>query len=224
MKSFNEVYKQILSDLWYNGMETAPRGMKVKELLGYSFKIDPRDNIITIPGFETNIEYAKEELEWYYSGSNRIDYSPKIQKVWSRYSDDGITVNSNYGHRVFGHKPGYINQWDWTKNKLTEDKDSRQAVININDITDKFNPTKDFPCTMNIQAFIRDDKLHWVVGMRSNDIFLGLRNDAYCFTEMQKKMAAELSVGVGEYIHNAGSMHLYEKNFDKVQNLLGDYK
>lgn len=222
METFDEVYLKLLTDVYDKGTETSPRGFKIKELLNYSFSIDPSDNIVTLPGFETNVGYAKDELEWYYSGSNRIDFSPRIQRVWSKYSDDGETVNSNYGHRVFGHKQGYLNQWDWVKQKLVSDTDSRQAVINVNDVSDKFSETKDFPCTMYIQVFNRDDALHWLTSMRSNDAVLGVRNDVYCFSEMQKRMAAELGLRAGTYMHHAGSMHLYEKDFDKTKRLLED--
>lgn len=220
MRSTNQVYLDTLADVYYKGHETAPRGMKVLELLGYRLELDPKDNIITLPYVATNVEYAKEELRWYYAATTRIDFSEKIKKVWQKFSDDGINVNSNYGARIFAEQNG-ISQWDWVKAKLQSDKDSRQAVLNINNINDKIQETKDFPCTVYCQTFIRDDKLYWITNMRSNDIFYGLRNDLYCFTEMQKRMANELGVGTSSYIHFAGSLHLYEKDMDKVKKLLG---
>jgi thymidylate synthase len=222
MKTINEIYKNAVIDVYNNGFTTKPRGMLVKELLAYSLVIDPKDNIIALPGFETNVAYAKEELEWYLSGTNRIDWSPKIQKIWAKYSDDGITVNSNYGHRIFGNYERMpINQWEWVKNKLIEDPDSRQAVININNAFDKERNSKDVPCTVYLQAFIRDNALHFIGNMRSNDIFFGFRNDVYCFTELQKKMAQELGIKVGNYYHFAGSLHMYEKDFQKAEKLIG---
>ena len=35
---------------------------------------------------------------------------------------------------------------------------------------------------------IRENKLIWIVSMRSNDVFYGFRNDLYCFTELQKRI------------------------------------
>ena len=222
MKDINTIYKDMIQDVYTKGLETSPRNMKVKELLGYSVVLDPNDNVITLPGVATNLDYAKEELLWYLNGTNRIDFSDRIKRVWSRYSDDGETVNSNYGNRLFGkNEKMNINQWEWAKNKLREDSDSRQALMNINSYFDKEKPTKDFPCTIGIQAFIRENKLHWVVLMRSNDIFKGFRNDMYCFTELQKRMAEELKVEVGDYHHFASSMHLYEQDFDKAKKVLG---
>lgn len=219
--NFNEVYLQMLKELWYKGKESSPRGMKIKELIPYFFEIDERDKIITLPGFETNIKYAEEELLWYYSGTNEITFSPLIERTWKQFSDDGIHVNSAYGHRMFTveHPDIRINQWDWCLQKLREDRDSRQAVINLNLPSDKEKPTKDFCCTMYAQIFIRDNKLHWITNIRSTDIRKGIRNDVYCFMSMQQMMAQELNVEVGNYYQFCGSLHLYEEDFERARKL-----
>jgi thymidylate synthase len=218
----NEKYLEALLDIYKNGRIVKPRSMEVRELLAYKFELNnPNDNVITIPGFETNLDYAKEELNWYLSGSNRFDWSPRIKRVWERYSSNGSTINSNYGERLFGkHRIINTNQWEQVKEELTRDKDSRRAILNINSYFDKDDSKSlDVPCTIAIQSFIRDDKLTWITYMRSNDINKGFRNDVYCFTELQKKMANELKIDLGEYIHIAGSMHLYSTDYPKVEKL-----
>lgn len=220
--TLNDLYKKTLENIWINGKESSPRSMKIKELMAHTLVLDnPKDNIITIPEFETNLNYAKEELEWYKSGRNDIKFSPLIKKVWEKYSDDKKTVNSAYGFYMFNNK---FKQWDWIKNKLKEDLDTRQAVININQFYHKNDLTKDFPCTIYCQVLVRDKKLNWITNMRSNDIYLGFRNDLYCFTELQQKLAKELNLELGSYYHFASSLHLYEQQFEKVKNLLKNDK
>jgi len=218
--NYNNQYLEILRKL-DSAPEVGPRGMKTKELLLEQIIINPEDNIITIPGFETNVEYAKEELRWYRSGTNRIDFSDIINKTWQKYSDDGKTVNSAYGHRIFGKHEHFINQWEWVKQKLLSDKDSRQAVINLNDVIDKRIPTKDFICTIAIQVFNRNEHLHWITMMRSQDIYYGTRNDIYCFTELQKQLANELNLKLGFYTHIMNSCHIYKKQYKKLQSIIG---
>lgn len=221
--SLNDIYKKALKDLMINGHYVKPRGIPAKEILGYRFELDdPTDNVITLKGFETNVAYAAEELKWYLSGSNRIDFSPRIKRVWKQYSDDGTTANSAYGFYLFKQHP--LSQWKWCLDKLRHDRDSRQAVININQPYHKYGrfkgATADFPCTMYVQLLIRDGKLVWITNIRSNDIYLGFRNDVYCFTELQKIAAQHLDCGVGQYLHFAGSLHLYAAQFEKVRILL----
>ena len=226
MISINEIYKKLLIDIYTNGETRMPRGMECKELRpGIVTLENSLDNIITLPGFETNLEYAKEELRWYLNGTGDINFSPLIKRVWEKFSDDGQTVNSNYGERIFGrHSKISLNQFEWVIQKLKDDPDSRQAVININSWFDKEKPTKDFPCTLNIQYFIVNNSLESIVYMRSNDIYLGFRNDVYCFTEIQKLLAEKLGVKPGKYYHIAGSMHLYKAQYHKVEKLLNEEK
>lgn len=217
--NYNQQYYNALEKILLEGRIVNPRVLECKEVICFQFKIDPNDNIITLPGFETNVKYAKEELKWYLSGSNRIDFSDIIKKTWKKYSDDGIHVNSAYGHRIFGRHTLFLNQWEWVKEELKADKHSRRCVININSVIDK-KETNDSPCTMFYQVLIRDNKLIWITTMRSQDIYYGTRNDIYCFTEMQKKLAKELKLEVGDYYHLCNSLHLYEKHYIKAENLL----
>lgn len=224
MDQTNREYKKALKCLQTYGLSTEPRKMKIKELIAYSMYLDPKHKIITIPGFETNVDYAKKELEWYFSATNKIDFDPVIEKTWKKFSDDGYTVNSAYGHRIFGKHTDFPNQWEWIKNKLKEDPYSRQCICNLNYPKDKSSATKDFVCTVYFQVFIRENKLIWITNMRSQDIFYGTRNDVFCFMSMQERLANELGVEVGEYIHFCGSLHIYEKHFDKLDNLFKPYK
>jgi len=217
----DDVYKSLLIEAYTHGLKSSPRGQETRELIAKRIALDPNDNVITLPGFKTALKYAKKELEWYMSGSNKIADMGEFAHVWEKYSDDGLTANSAYGYQIFGNHPDVkINQWKWVINKLKEDHDSRQGIININLPSYKRTATADFPCTLALQYFIRDDKLHAITYIRSNDIYYGFRNDIYCFCEMQKIMAKELSVGIGTYFHVAGSLHLYAPQFHKVEELI----
>lgn len=225
MARLNKAYFDALKELYDRGNIVSPRGLKSLEIIPWSMTIDDpvNDNTVRIPGFETNPEYATEELNWFYANTNRLDWSPKIKRTWSPYSDDGEHVNSSYGYRIFGGHPDFPDQWEWVKQKLRTDRDSRQAVININYPGDK-KITKDFPCTESIQVFIRDDKLIWLTNMRSQDIYFGMRNDIFCFTNMQARLAGELGTDVGKYHHSCGSLHIYEKHFDKLERVMLGFK
>ena len=200
---------------------SSPRGMKTKELLAQHFVLEnPKYSIVTLKGFETSLPYAEQELEWYLSGTNALSGLGKFGKNWAFCSDDGRHVNSAYGHRIFGIHPRLkVNQWQWCIEKLKEDPDSRQCVINLNAEFDKYGPTKDFICTVFCQVLLRRNKLHWLTFMRSTDAYLGVRNDVFCFAALQRIMAQQLEAKVGKYHHFASSLHLYEKQFEKAKEL-----
>lgn len=200
---------------WYNllaaqhGNEDSRDGAVTGEIINAVTVIEnPKDNLVTSPIRKLSHKYAIGELLWYLSGSNKLDAIANYSKAWNKLSDDGETVNSAYGHRIF-EKFGF-DQWEHVKGLLEADPNSRQAVIHIKEP----NPekTKDLPCTVALQYFIRDGKLYATTYMRSNDIWLGFPYDVFTFTCLQIKMAFELGVGIGSYTHIAGSLHLYSRN------------
>ena len=156
------------------------------------------------------MRYAVGELAWYLSGSNKVRDIAQYAKKWAEISDDGETNNSAYGYRIF-YKFGF-DQWEFVKELIKRDPNTRQAVIHIKDAS--IAPTKDTPCTVYLQFFLRDNKLNLSVHMRSNDIWMGVPYDMFSFCFLQVKMAMELGVEVGTYTHYAGSLHMYKRDYD----------
>jgi len=218
----NDEYKEAISKIMYYGLESAPRGMKTKEIFANTLTIDnPKRRLVTLEGLKTVRAYAFSELIWYLKGTNKISELPEnYQRIWTTFSDDGHTVNSAYGHRIFGEHKAFLNQFKWCKEKLQTDKHSRQAIININSVIDKASLTKDFPCCISSQYFIRGEKLNNIVVFRSQDANLGLKNDVFTFSAIQELMAINLGIEMGTFTMISSSLHLYEKDFQKAEDLL----
>jgi thymidylate synthase len=218
--------------------EAAPRGMKVKEILGAQFKItNPRDRIPYIsPARKYSIHYMMAELLWYLSGDNSTEWISTYAPFWKGISDDGLTANSAYGARIFrphdriapATDPYWV-QWNYLVEELVKDPDSRRAVLHIRSPHDSLLAQKDVPCTLTLQFFIRDDKLHQVASMRSTDIILGLAYDVPAFTMFQELLSLQLSevlnrkISLGNYIHVSNSLHLYEKHFEMAREIIRDH-
>ena len=221
--SFNEVYNKLAMLLNDNfEYDSSPRGMKIKEALAVSFSIsNPRDRGIFNPARKFKTHYTVAECLWYLSGNDKTDWISYYAPFWSRISDDGETANSAYGARIFKQHNriagGQLVQWDWVKNELKEDPDSRRAIIHIKSPWDSTHAKLDVPCTLALQFLIRDDRLHLVVNMRSSDLILGIANDVPAFTMLQELMAFELGVGLGTYIHVSNSLHVYERHWDMLR-------
>lgn len=219
-KTVNEAWENAFNGLRAiaeRGNEASSRdGAVIAEVTDAVFCIeDPTRNIVTSPIRKMPMRYAIGELAWYLSGSNRVTDIKGFSPVWERLSDDGETNNSAYGWRIF-NKFGF-DQWDHIKGLLQKDPNSRQAVIHIKDADNR--PTKDTPCTVYLQFLIRDGKLNLSVHMRSNDLWMGVPYDMFSFCFLQMKMAMELGdllyepVGIGQYTHYAGSLHLYSRDY-----------
>lgn len=211
----NAVWEQAFSALdrlAAQGFEDSSRdGAVVGEFLDAVMVVeDPTRNIVTSKIRNMPMRYAVGELAWYLSGSNKVKDIAQYAKKWAEISDDGETNNSAYGYRIF-HKFGF-DQWEFVKELIKRDPNTRQAVIHIKDASNA--PTKDTPCTVYLQFFLRDNKLNLSVHMRSNDIWMGVPYDMFSFCFLQVKMAMELGVEVGTYTHYAGSLHMYKRDYD----------
>lgn len=160
------------------------------------------------------MRYAIGELLWYLSSDNSLKPIQMFTSAWDRMSDDGETVNSNYGY-CLTDKFGF-NQIEQALTQLRDNPQSRQVVLHIKEARNlTSNPTKDLNCTVCLQLFIRDGKLHMTTYMRSNDLWMGFPYDVFQFTCLQILMAMQLHVDVGTYTHIAGSLHLYERDYKK---------
>lgn len=224
-QSFTHAYLRELRSVFTEHQHTcAPRGQLIKENLCSSFKItDPRDRLPFINGRAYNPQYMAAECLWYLAGIRSVEWIAPYAPFWTKISDDGVNVNSAYGARIFKPAPSIgidRSQWEWVKQELTRDPDSRRAFIHIRLPHDSFNAVLDVPCTIGFQFFIRDGALHMWASMRSSDLWLGLANDVPAFTLFQELMAFELGLKLGSYNHTAGSVHIYERDFDKVKAVL----
>ena len=227
---FTDLYKKFHEEVKKHGINSSPRGMPTLELLNTSLVLlNPRNRILYSNVRKHSYAYGVAEFLWYLRGSNRLDeiayYLPRMKE----FSDDGETLRSAYGHRIFGMHDDFPNQWDIVKNKLMNDPDTRQGVININYAMDQAAITKDVPCTLNLHFMIRHGHLCLFTQMRSNDSFMGLIYDVYSFTMLQEMMYNELDASgvfdnllLGAYVHRSDSMHLYKRDLDKLQPVLDE--
>jgi thymidylate synthase len=223
----------------------APRGRPIKELVGASFTLtNPRNRLILNEARKVNYGFAVGELCWYVRGDTDLATMMYYNRRMAQFSDDGETINSAYGSRMFkdrfpalrftgmGRELEDRSQLDNVLDELTKDPDSRRAVMHINEPSDLDKATtrgsKDVPCTISIQLLIRNRRLHMVVNMRSNDVVWGLPYDVFSFTCLQEAflyMLQEHGVPVddlGSYHHHAGSLHVYDTHFEMVKDVTAE--
>lgn len=214
-------YEKLTEGIKHGDTEESRDGAVVGEIINAITVIeDPTRCILKSPIRKLPMRYMVGELLWYLSGNPNLSAIQLYTKAWDRMSDDGETVNSNYGHRIqnaIDEVDGKLfDQMKMVEHLLSVDPNSRQAVIHIKQARDVFvNPTKDLNCTICLQFFIRDGKLCMTTYMRSNDLWMGFPNDVFQFTCMQIYLAMRLNVGLGTYTHIAGSLHLYERDYQK---------
>jgi thymidylate synthase len=199
--------------------------------------------------------YTDKETNLYNSCANTAIEFGKASKFWEKLANPDGTVNSAYGyliwknkshgnvdfeggsvqealddvsywHRVHKRNAALRTPWEWAKQSLIQDKDTRQALLRFSLPEHQWMGNKDQTCTLSGLFLIREDKLHLSIVMRSNDIWLGLTYDLPWFMSLIDRMVEELKLTYpnltkGYYTHIVHSLHCYERDEDKIKKALG---
>lgn len=226
-KTFSKVFRDTINDIENTEQESSPRGLKVKERLLATLPINPIYPIANFSDRKFNWKYFAGELAWYLKKDRDIDYINNFSSFWKNITNPGTNeINSNYGSLVLNE------QLDWVIKSLIKDKNTRQAIAFFNRPQFQFEGNKDFVCTMYANFFIRNNKLHMKIQMRSNDIFYGLTFDAPFFSFLHQTVYQSVwrervlngedeHLELGTYYHCADNIHFYERHFElanKIRN------
>jgi thymidylate synthase len=103
--------------------------------------------------------------------------------------------------------------------ELERNPQSRRAIISLRD-NDRDVSSGDPPCLQSIQCFIRKGYLDMAVTFRSNDLVKAFFFNAFALVRLQEIIAEQLNIPVGTYSHRSASMHVYERDFDKLKGIV----
>lgn len=213
-------WRMLLAAVMHCGRNTTITGSvnaaETKELIGTSLHIrDLRSCVMSDPKRDLNYRFMIAEWLWIAAGHNDVETISRYNRQIANWSDDGQRFVGAYGPRL-------VQQWSYVLETLRQDKFSRQAVVSI--WTPNPGKSKDIPCTINAQFFIRENALHSVWTMRSNDLWLGLPHDFFNFAQLTNGLAGELGIDTGGLTLNTGSSHVYSRNYEQVLAILNDAK
>jgi len=205
-KSLPEAYHKSLLKLYYEGelLSCNDWNQKQKEL-SMTFVVEeplkePMISRLYIGGFYELQQYIMEILD------GILDFKIGQGNCWEYTYHDRLV---NYHG---------FNQIEFIINELKRNNDTRRAVaVTRDNQVDPFNT--DPACLQLMQYFIRNNRLHCKVVMRSNDAAEATFMNSFAFIMLQKSIADKLGISVGSYVHRANSYHVYEKDF----NLLEQY-
>ena len=213
MKQTNKVWQDKVRELYQDyDYISYPRGLEIKEKISGNYSM-PMPAFISLTERKINLGFMLQEPYWILSGSNLLSDITPFLKNYKNYSDDGVFMRGSYGPKI-------VDQLSYIVETLGKDNDSRQAVLNI--WRERPGPSKDIPCTTNMQFMIRDNKLNLVTTMRSNDIVKGVCYDCFTFSMVAfavlllLKEVYGLELELGTLIVNAGSLHLYKTDEDNI--------
>ena len=220
----DEAWNAAVGTLNHKGEVVSSRNGDTRELLNVTFTLAPdahRQPLLLNNQRNLSPSYAAAELLWYLSGSDAVHLLVPYAPSYARFGENNGRAHGAYGARLFAHEGGTVPNLQLLLRHLDQKLNSRQAVVSLwdnrHDLRRLHEGFKDYPCTLTLQALVRSGQLHLLANMRSNDVWLGLPYDLFCFMGIQRFLSWCLKVDYGYYCHYVGSFHLYEKSREAAQ-------
>ena len=235
-RNCEEYIKEIDRELFQSGIRVDVKHYQDKNLEGedrYTKEIIAVSACINKP-----LVKRKEMLEHIYKDQADLIEAYCIQEFEDRTSPIPLNPGESYKIRpdmwmkfIHGEKFSYTyserlyDKWQHVIDALTADKHSRQALMEVFSPDDLANHSKNtrIPCSVCYQYLIRNDQLHCIYTMRSNDYFGHHPIDIWLAAESIKYLVKQLKdvypeLETGKLYYQAGSLHAY--NWDLKERLL----
>lgn len=212
-------WREAMFAILRSGQKVSPRGIDTVEILHQQLvSVDMARPVVTSFERKLSYQFMAAEALWILEGRNELAPLERFAPSYSKFSDDGLTLNGAYGPKI-------VDQQQYVVEQLVKDRDTRQAVLTIWERNPR--PSKDIPCTVAMSFSIRKGRLHQHVFMRSSDAWMGLPYDMFSFSMVGLWVACSYNSATngdnvlpGTLTINATSSHIYAKDLDKVKVVL----
>ncbi|QIA64266.1 thymidylate synthase [Vibrio astriarenae] len=216
--TIDDLMRSVYDALLERGKSNCATKGSTTELLGCNLVLNNPRARISRSESRGKIFSCLGELLWYLSGTGDVSFIKHYISKYEKCAEDNGVINGAYGPRIF-HMHDKHDQLKNILELLKERSTTRRAVIQLFDASDIQVNYKDVPCTLTLQFTVRENRLDLYTMMRSNDAYLGLPHDIFCFTMLQEIVASSLGCDLGKYHHFVVSLHLYDKHIEKVKNM-----
>lgn len=203
--TIGKAWIMMLKEILNNGKMTLYNGdkeRKIQEIVGTSFTIF---NIIDKdPIIEKYM--VKEEYEWMENNFTKLGTVKELHNA------------NSYASRLYNYM-NKKNQIEWIINKLEKEKYTCSATITT------FEPLTDekyIPCVSMIDFYVENEKLNMYIYCRSLDFGSKAYVNLVMLYNILKQVANAINIEIGSIDLTVKSAHIYEKDRDKVNNILSD--
>jgi thymidylate synthase len=192
-----------------------------RELIATQIAIrNPRARLIVSEARPFRLDFAIAQVIWALSGSDELEPLAFYHHRGSEFSDNGSTVRSAIGRRVFRSRNG--DQLLQAIDKIRNDRSTRRALIQIYLPEDLFLPSRDVSCTGSIHLLARGSRLHAVGQMRSQSATVVLPYDLFLLTMLHEFASVCAGLELGTYWHVCNSAHIYEDEMHFTKAVLDE--
>lgn len=225
-QSLDDLLNATYCDILENGIliSDSKRGANIEIIQFAATLLSPR--VRTSMSLDRKLVQSKfAEFAWYLSKDEDKDFIKPYIKDYDKEENQNNKIIGAYGSKIFGSIEGRKSQYETVIEQIEKRGTTKQAYIAISDSENYKFRAEQFaspPCTIGLHFYVRQAKLNLTVYMRSNDAYLGLPHDLFCFTMLQELVSLRTNTPLGLYTHCATSMHIYETHQQKIKDYLNE--
>lgn len=219
----------MLSHIMIYGKARGDRtGTGTVSVFGYQMRFDLNDGFPLLTTKKVFTKGIIHELLWFLKGETNIKYlTDNDVHIWDEWADEDGELGPVYGSQ-WRSWPAYDPvecNFEWVDQianvieQIKKNPESRRHIVtawNPGQVDNMALP----PCHCLFQFYVQDGKLSCQLYQRSADAFLGVPFNIASYALLTHMIAQQCGLGVGEFIHTFGDLHIYSNHFDQVNEQL----
>lgn len=217
MKAYHDLLKHILE----NGTQKGDRtGTGTLSCFGYQMRFDLNEGFPVLTTKKLHLRSIIHELLWFLSGDTNIKYlKDNGVRIWDEWADENGNLGPVYGYqwRSWPTSDGKsIDQISKLIEMIKTNPNSRRLMVsawNVQFIDEMALP----PCHTMFQFYVAEGKLSCQLYQRSADTFLGVPFNIASYALLTMMIAQVCDLGVGDFVHTFGDVHLYNNHIDQAK-------
>jgi len=220
MRAYLELLREVLEHGNPKGDRT---GTGTRSLFGRQLRFDLEAGFPLLTTKKLHWKSIVYELLWFLRGETNIAYLKQHGVgIWDEWADAQGELGPIYGRqwRAWATADGTsIDQLARVLAEIKRNPDSRRLVVSAWNVGELAQMALQ-PCHALFQFYVADGRLSCQLYQRSADIFLGVPFNIASYALLTHMVAQECGLGVGDFVHTLGDVHLYDNHLEQAREQL----
>lgn len=233
-----KAYLDLMQDVVDNGFDKGDRtGVGTRSVFGRQMRFNLQDGFPLVTTKKVHLRSIIYELLWFLKGSTDNNWlAERKVSIWNEWALDNGDLGPIYGKQWRSwqcHDGRVIDQISEVIEQIRTKPNSRRLIVsawNPAELPDEsVSPQENVregrmalaPCHCLFQFYVADGKLSCQLYQRSADVFLGVPFNIASYALLTHMVAQVTGLGVGEFVHSLGDVHLYSNHFEQAREQLG---
>ena len=214
-------YLDLMQELLERGTPKGDRtGTGTRSLFGRQLRFDLQAGFPLVTTKKVHLKSVIAELLWFIAGdTNAKTLQDQGVRIWNEWADASGELGPVYGHQWRSwpaRDGGTIDQLAQVVEQIKRTPDSRRLIVsawNVADLPQMALP----PCHLLFQFYVAEGRLSCQLYQRSADLFLGVPFNIASYALLTHMVAQVTGLGVGDFVHTFGDVHLYENHVEQAR-------